>query len=47
MAMNDLSTELQKGSQIVEENSERKIVAAIVKSLNDKNGEVKNLAVKT
>ncbi|KAJ3415435.1 Cullin-associated NEDD8-dissociated protein 1 [Chytridiales sp. JEL 0842] len=47
MAMNDLSTELQKGSNIVEESSERRIVVAILKALDDKNGEVKNLAVKT
>ncbi|KAJ3288946.1 Cullin-associated NEDD8-dissociated protein 1 [Rhizoclosmatium sp. JEL0117] len=47
MAMADLSTELQKDSVSFDEVTEKKIVAAIIRSLDDKNGEVQNLAVKT
>jgi hypothetical protein len=48
MAMSDLSSELQKDSlKTMDESSERKIVAQVLKSLDDKNGEVQNLAVKT
>ncbi|KAI9351335.1 armadillo-type protein [Obelidium mucronatum] len=47
MAMADLSTELQKDSVTFDDVTERKIVAAIIRALDDKNGEVQNLAVKT
>ncbi|KAJ3137637.1 Cullin-associated NEDD8-dissociated protein 2 [Physocladia obscura] len=46
MAMSDLSNELQKDT-VFDDATERKIVAAIIKALDDKNGEVQNLAVKT
>ncbi|XP_056615048.1 cullin-associated NEDD8-dissociated protein 2 [Triplophysa dalaica] len=46
MAANDLMMELQKDSIKLDEESERKIVAMLLKLLEDKNGEVQNLAVK-
>ncbi|XP_042716096.1 cullin-associated NEDD8-dissociated protein 1 isoform X5 [Chrysemys picta bellii] len=46
MATNDLMTELQKDSIKLDDDSERKVVKMILKLLEDKNGEVQNLAVK-
>uniref|UniRef100_A0A7N8WV65 Cullin-associated and neddylation-dissociated 2 (putative) n=1 Tax=Mastacembelus armatus TaxID=205130 RepID=A0A7N8WV65_9TELE len=46
MATNDLMLELQKGSIKLDEDSERKVVTMLLKLLEDKNGEVQNLAVK-
>jgi len=46
MATNDLMLELQKDSIKLDEDSERKVVAMLLKLLEDKNGEVQNLAVK-
>ncbi|KAJ3084208.1 Cullin-associated NEDD8-dissociated protein 1 [Quaeritorhiza haematococci] len=46
MATNDLMNELQKENFNLEDITERKIVAAIIRLLDDKNGEVQNLAVK-
>lgn len=46
MATNDLMTELQKGSIKLDDDSERKVVQSILKLVEDKNGEVQNLAVK-
>ena len=46
MATNDLINELSKDSFALDETMERKIVAAVLKLLDDKNGEVQNLAVK-
>ncbi|KAI3366875.1 hypothetical protein L3Q82_009244 [Scortum barcoo] len=46
MATNDLMTELQKDSIKLDDDSERKVVRMILKLLEDKNGEVQNLAVK-
>nr|XP_055072782.1 cullin-associated NEDD8-dissociated protein 2 [Misgurnus anguillicaudatus] len=46
MAANDLMMELQKESIKLDEESERKIVSMLLKLLEDKNGEVQNLAVK-
>lgn len=46
MAANDLMMELQKDSIKLDEESERKVVAMLLKLLEDKNGEVQNLAVK-
>ncbi|XP_046881587.1 cullin-associated NEDD8-dissociated protein 2 isoform X1 [Hypomesus transpacificus] len=46
MATNDLMVELQKDSIKLDEDSERKVVAMLLKLLEDKNGEVQNLAVK-
>lgn len=46
MATNDLMMELQKDSIKLDEDSERKVVAMLLKLLEDKNGEVQNLAVK-
>ncbi|KAJ3030650.1 UNVERIFIED_CONTAM: Cullin-associated NEDD8-dissociated protein 1 [Siphonaria sp. JEL0065] len=47
MALADLSTELGKDGASFDDVTERKIVAAVVRALDDKNGEVQNLAVKT
>uniref|UniRef100_A0A7N6AH07 TATA-binding protein interacting (TIP20) domain-containing protein n=1 Tax=Anabas testudineus TaxID=64144 RepID=A0A7N6AH07_ANATE len=44
MATNDLMTELQKDSIKLDDDSERKVVRMILKLLEDKNGEVQNLA---
>lgn len=46
MAANDLMMELQKDSIKLDEESERKVVTMLLKLLEDKNGEVQNLAVK-
>ncbi|KAL8584365.1 Cullin-associated NEDD8-dissociated protein 1 [Nucella lapillus] len=46
MATNDLMVELQKNSIKLDDNSERKVVKMLLKLLEDKNGEVQNLAVK-
>lgn len=46
MATNDLMQELQKDSIKLDEDSERKVVNILLKMLEDKNGEVQNLAVK-
>lgn len=46
MATNDLMLELQKDSIKLDEDSERKVVNMLLKLLEDKNGEVQNLAVK-
>ncbi|KAF2360885.1 TATA-binding protein interacting (TIP20) [Trinorchestia longiramus] len=46
MAANDLMAELQKDSIKLDDDSERKVVRMILKLLEDKNGEVQNLAVK-
>uniref|UniRef100_A0A2K6F4B7 Cullin associated and neddylation dissociated 1 n=1 Tax=Propithecus coquereli TaxID=379532 RepID=A0A2K6F4B7_PROCO len=45
MATNDLMTELQKDSIKLDDDSERKVVKMILKLLEDKNGEVQNLAI--
>uniref|UniRef100_A0A1A8BKS9 Cullin-associated and neddylation-dissociated 2 (Putative) n=2 Tax=Nothobranchius kadleci TaxID=1051664 RepID=A0A1A8BKS9_NOTKA len=46
MATNDLMLELQKDSIKLDEDSERKVVCMLLRLLEDKNGEVQNLAVK-
>eukprot|EP00057_Strongylocentrotus_purpuratus_P025808 XP_011680282.1 PREDICTED: cullin-associated NEDD8-dissociated protein 1-like isoform X1 [Strongylocentrotus purpuratus] len=46
MATNDLMTELQKDSIKLDDDSEKKVVRMLLKLLEDKNGEVQNLAVK-
>ncbi|XP_054906325.1 cullin-associated NEDD8-dissociated protein 2 [Poeciliopsis prolifica] len=46
MATNDLMLELQKDSIKLDEESERKVVNMLLRLLEDKNGEVQNLAVK-
>ncbi|XP_005997881.1 cullin-associated NEDD8-dissociated protein 1 [Latimeria chalumnae] len=46
MATNDLMLELQKDSIKLDEESEKKVVKMLLKLLEDKNGEVQNLAVK-
>lgn len=46
MATNDLMTELQKDSIKLDDESERKVVRMVLHLLEDKNGEVQNLAVK-
>ncbi|XP_029630126.1 cullin-associated NEDD8-dissociated protein 2 isoform X3 [Salmo trutta] len=46
MATNDLMIELQKDSIKLDEDSEKKVVTMLLKLLEDKNGEVQNLAVK-
>ncbi|XP_008319433.1 cullin-associated NEDD8-dissociated protein 1-like [Cynoglossus semilaevis] len=46
MATNDLMLELQKDSIKLDEDSERKVVNMLLRLLEDKNGEVQNLAVK-
>ncbi|MED6280203.1 Cullin-associated NEDD8-dissociated protein 1 [Characodon lateralis] len=46
MATNDLMLELQKESIKLDEDSERKVVNMLLRLLEDKNGEVQNLAVK-
>ncbi|KAG1706621.1 Cullin-associated NEDD8-dissociated protein 1 [Nymphon striatum] len=46
MATNDLMTDLQKDSIKLDDDSERKVVKMLLKLLEDKNGEVQNLAVK-
>ncbi|XP_004692419.1 PREDICTED: cullin-associated NEDD8-dissociated protein 2 isoform X1 [Condylura cristata] len=46
MATSDLMSELQKDSIQLDEDSERKVVTMLLSLLEDKNGEVQNLAVK-
>ncbi|XP_023708081.1 cullin-associated NEDD8-dissociated protein 1-like isoform X1 [Cryptotermes secundus] len=46
MATSDLMTELQKDSIKLDDDSERKVVKMLLRLLEDKNGEVQNLAVK-
>uniref|UniRef100_A0A1A8U0Q3 Cullin-associated and neddylation-dissociated 2 (Putative) n=1 Tax=Nothobranchius furzeri TaxID=105023 RepID=A0A1A8U0Q3_NOTFU len=46
MATNDLMLELQRDSIKLDEDSERKVVCMLLRLLEDKNGEVQNLAVK-
>jgi len=46
MATNDLMTELQKDNINLDDDSERKVVKMLLKLLEDKNGEVQNLAVR-
>ncbi|XP_019849564.1 PREDICTED: cullin-associated NEDD8-dissociated protein 1-like [Amphimedon queenslandica] len=46
MATNDLMTELQRDSIKLDDDSERKVVQAILRLVEDKNGEVQNLAVR-
>ncbi|CAG0913840.1 unnamed protein product [Notodromas monacha] len=46
MATNDLMSELQKDNIILDDDSEKKVVKMLLKLLEDKNGEVQNLAVK-
>ncbi|ELU01651.1 hypothetical protein CAPTEDRAFT_19001 [Capitella teleta] len=46
MATNDLMVELQKDSIKLDDESERKVVRMLLRLLEDKNGEVQNLAVK-
>ncbi|RWS15707.1 Cullin-associated NEDD8-dissociated protein 1-like protein [Dinothrombium tinctorium] len=46
MATNDLMAELQKDSIKLDDDGEKKIVKMLLKLLEDKNGEVQNLAVK-
>ncbi|QQP58310.1 Uncharacterized protein FKW44_003583, partial [Caligus rogercresseyi] len=46
MATNDLMTELQKDSIKLDDDSEKKVVRMLLKLLEDKNGEVQNLAVR-
>jgi len=46
MATNDLMSELQKDSIKLDDDSERKVVKMLLRLLEDKNGEVQNLAVK-
>lgn len=46
MATNDLTTELQKDSIKLDDESEKKVVRMVLRLLEDKNGEVQNLAVK-
>ncbi|KAI9318295.1 Cullin-associated NEDD8-dissociated protein 1 [Zopfochytrium polystomum] len=47
MAMTDIASELTKDAFQMSDHVERKVVAAVLKALDDKNGEVQNLAVKT
>uniref|UniRef100_A0A3Q4BY11 Uncharacterized protein n=1 Tax=Mola mola TaxID=94237 RepID=A0A3Q4BY11_MOLML len=46
MATNDLMLELQKDGIKLDEDSEGKVVTRLLQLLEDKNGEVQNLAVK-
>uniref|UniRef100_A0A914C839 TATA-binding protein interacting (TIP20) domain-containing protein n=1 Tax=Acrobeloides nanus TaxID=290746 RepID=A0A914C839_9BILA len=46
MATNDLMAELQKDSIKLDDDTERKVVKMLLKLLEDKNGEVQNLAVR-
>uniref|UniRef100_A0A915D6E3 DUF3385 domain-containing protein n=1 Tax=Ditylenchus dipsaci TaxID=166011 RepID=A0A915D6E3_9BILA len=46
MATNDLMSELQKDSITLDDDTERKVVKTLLKLLEDKNGEVQNLAVR-
>ena len=46
MATNDLMAELQKDSIKLDDDSEKKVVQSVLRLVEDKNGEVQNLAVK-
>jgi cullin-associated NEDD8-dissociated protein 1 len=46
IATNDLMGELQKDSIKLDDDSERKVVKMLLRLLEDKNGEVQNLAVR-
>ena len=46
MATNDLMSELRKESFGVDDGTERRVVAQMLRMLEDKNGEVQNLVVK-
>ena len=46
MSTNDLMTGIRKDSVKLDDDSERKIIKMLLKLLEDKNGEVQNLAVK-
>ena len=46
MATNDLMNELQKPAFVFEHDNEAKIVFKVLQLLDDKNGEVQNLAMK-
>jgi len=46
MSTNDLMTGIRKDSVKLDDDSERKIIKMLLKLLQDKNGEVQNLAVK-
>lgn len=46
MATNDLINELQSPTFQLEDATEKKVVAAVLNLMKDKNGEVQNLAVK-
>lgn len=46
MATSDLMSELQKDSIQLDEDSERKVVRTLLRLLEDRSGEVQNLAVK-
>ena len=46
MATNDLTNALAKESFVLDSDSETKVINAVLKLLDDKNGEVQNLAVK-
>jgi hypothetical protein len=46
MATNDLMSELQKDNIKLDDESEKKVVRMVLRLLEDKNGEVQNLAVK-
>ena len=46
MATNDLMEALKKSDLTLDDTNEKKIVAAVLKLLQDNNGEVQNLAVK-
>ena len=46
MAANDLATVVAGDQFILDDGSERKLVAAVLKLIDDKNGEVQNMAAK-
>ena len=46
MATNDMLSELQKDTFKLDDDNERKLVAAMLKILHDNSGEVQNLGVK-
>jgi hypothetical protein len=45
MSLNDLTTELAKTS-VLDDSVQRKLLAAVLKLLNDKNSTIQNLAIK-
>ena len=46
MATNNLMTEFREDSINLDDNSERRVVRMLLKLLEDKNGELQNLAVR-